>query len=163
MADATREPNVRPPLLDRLVDAEWRRAARGQAALSPARLKRALARDLEWLLNTCNVYAAELEGYREASTSILAYGIPDLTPFSWRSERDARSIATAVEQQIRTHEPRLVPRTVRVTLLPSKGVDDFSVSFRIDATLSVEPLREQVYFDSRIDLTTGELRVQGAG
>ena len=162
---ATRKPeqSLRPPLLDRFIDPEWRQASRRQKGISATRLKRAIGRDLEWLLNTCTWHPWDLEDFEESRRSILNYGITDLTPYSWTNQNDANAICAHIEHQVKSFEPRLLARTVKVTVLPSKGVDDFRISFRIDAMLHVEPIREQVFFDTTIDVGTGAVDVADSG
>ncbi len=93
---------------------------------------------------------------------MLTYGIPDFSNVSWRSSADARRVCNEIAAAVRTFEPRLVPATVRVSILPISGVDDFSMRFRIEATLHVEPIREPIYFDSSVETATGEFHVDGA-
>lgn len=152
---------LRPTLLDRLLAPT---GAPAHPAIGLRELKRSVARDLEWLLNTKAVLPrheliAELP---EARASVLTYGIPDYTNASWRSPADARRICGEIAQAVRTFEPRLVPATVRVTILQSAGVDDFSLRFRIEGTLHVEPVSEPVSFDSSVETGTGAFRVDGS-
>jgi type VI secretion system protein ImpF len=152
---------LRPTLLDRLLEPKGSPA---HPAIGLRELKRAVARDLEWLLNTKTVLTRHpvIAQLPEARASILTYGIPDYTNASWRSPADARRICGEIAQAVRVFEPRLVPATVRVTVLPSQGVDDFSLRFRIEGTLHVEPITEPVYFDSSVEMGTGEFRVDGS-
>jgi len=136
-----------------------RRGASGEAGVGYRELLKAVARDLEWLLNTRVLVPDLWETLAEARCSILTYGLPDLSPYSWASHGDKRLITARIEEVIRTFEPRLVPRTVKVEVLPSKSVDDFKVRLRIDALLHVEPISERVSFDSDVDFDSGSVRV----
>jgi len=152
---------LRPSVLDRLLDREARGTGRPEIGLRE--LKAAVARDLEWLLNTKCVLCEDprLKELPEARHSILGYGIPDFSSASWRSYSDAQRICAQLGAAVRTFEPRLLPSTVRVSVLPNQSVDDFRMRFRIEATLHVEPISEPVYFDSSVEMDTGAIQVEG--
>ena len=128
--------------------------------ISALELKRSVARDLEWLLNTRVWTPWNLEALEEAGRSILNYGIPELSSFSWVSADDASAIKSLIENAIRTFEPRLLPRSIRAEVLPGEGVADFRLRIRIEAILQVEPISEPVVFDTGMDLAGGGLRVE---
>jgi type VI secretion system protein ImpF len=151
---------LRPSLIDRLGAPS---GASGRAALERigvADLKRSVARDLEWLLNTRVWTPWNLEALQEAGCSILNYGMPDLSTYSWASADDARTIKALIETAIRTFEPRLLPRSIKAEIQPSEDVADFKVRIRIEAILHVEPISEPVAFDTALDLEGGGLRVE---
>jgi type VI secretion system protein ImpF len=155
---------LRPSVVDRLIARKGERAeSRYFDGIDVRELKASVARDLEWLLNT-RVWlppdAAELRGLDEARESILTWGIPDLSTFSWASPQDCQAIAAIVERTIRTFEPRLLSRSVRVEILPGEDVADFSVKLRIHAVLHVEPINEHVTFDSSADFEGGGIRIE---
>jgi type VI secretion system protein ImpF len=162
MARSARTDLLRPSVLDRLLD---RRNGPGHASVGLRDLKAAVARDLEWLLNTKSVIEArepQLEHLPEARGSVLTYGIPDFSTASWRSHADARRICRELEAAVKAFEPRLLAGTVRVSILPTQEVDDFRMRFRIEATLYVEPISEAVFFDSSVEIDTGAIRVEGS-
>ncbi|MGH7336573.1 MAG: type VI secretion system baseplate subunit TssE, partial [Myxococcota bacterium] len=134
-----------------------RSASEGVSAIE---LKRSVARDLEWLLNTRVWTPWNLEALEEAGRSILNYGIPELSAYSWASADDATAIKLLIENAIRTFEPRLLPRSIRTELLPGEDVADFRLRIRIEAILQVEPISEPVVFDTGMDLEGGGLRVE---
>jgi type VI secretion system protein ImpF len=149
-----------PSLIDRLGAASGgggRAVLEGQTA---AELKRSVARDLEWLLNTRVWTPWNLAALEEAGRSILNYGLPELSGYSWTSGDDARAIKTLIETAIRTFEPRLLPRSLKTEVLPPQDVGDFKVRIRIEAVLHVEPITEPVVFDTGLDLEGGGLRVE---
>jgi len=155
---------LRPSVVERLTARKGERPESSwYDGIDVRELKAAVARDLEWLLNT-RVWlppdAAELRGLDEARSSILTYGIPDLSVFSWASPQDCQTIASIVEKTIRTFEPRLLPRTVRVEILPGEDVADFLVRLRIQGVLHVEPINEHVTFDSSADFEGGGIRIE---
>jgi len=147
--------------MDRLMET-GSRGASGGVGVGYRELRKAVARDLEWLLNTRVLVPDLWEKLGEARSSILTYGLPDLSPYSWASHGDKGAITARIEEVIRSFEPRLVARTVKVEILPSKSVDDFKVRLRIDALLHVEPFSERVSFDTDVDFDSGSVRVSDA-
>lgn len=164
MATSNRGEILRASVIDRLCakpgekpESQW------FEGLDVRALKASVARDLAWLLNTRVWLPPEdttLDGLGESGESILTYGIPDLSRFSWASPQDGRTIAGLVEKAIRTFEPRLLPRTVKVEILPNDDIADFSVKLRIEAVLYVEPIHELVTFDSSADFEGGGIRIE---
>jgi type VI secretion system protein ImpF len=144
--------NLVPSVLDRLVDDQ---PGVGREPVTDrfqdlAGLKRAVARDLEALLNTRQETLEELPPeFEEVNHSILTYGLPDFTSMSLRSDRDRNHMRRAVEQAITLFEPRLT--RVRVTAEPPREHDQ-ALRFRIEALLRVEPAPEPVTFDARLQI-----------
>ena len=147
-----------PSIIDRLGAPTG--AARGAGGQTSAELKRSVARDLEWLLNTRVWTPWNLDALEEAGRSILNYGLPELSGFSWTSADDATAIRGLVEHAIRVFEPRLVARSIRTEILPSEDISDFRLRIRIEAILQVDPISEPVVFDTGLDLEGGGLRVE---
>jgi type VI secretion system protein ImpF len=144
--------NLVPSVLDRLVDDQpgvgWEPATDRFQDL--AGLKRAVARDLEALLNSRQETLEELPPeFAEVSHSVLTYGLPDFTSMSLRSDRDRNHMRRAVEQAIGLFEPRLT--RVRVTVEAPREHDQ-ALRFRIDALLRIEPAPEPVTFDARLQI-----------
>ena len=151
---------LRPSVLDRLL-CEATAPSPALRSTGVAELRRAVARDLEWLLNT---RTSEREAWRalpEASTSVLAYGAPDLSWVSWASDDDRNALAQRLEQAIRRFEPRL--GRVRVELLRVPEPGELRLRYRIFAVLQVAPIREPVVYDTDLDVQRGSLRVREAG
>ncbi len=151
---------LRPSILDRLTDTSKKSTTQSFEGIGVRELKQAVARDLEWLLNTRIWLPWQLDRLEEASSSILAYGMPDLSTFSWTVAEDARAIARKIEEAIRTFEPRLLSRSIKCEVLPSDDVSDFRLRIRIEAILDVEPINEPVLFDTGIDVAGGGLRIE---
>ena len=122
-------------------------------------LKRAVARDLEALLNTRQEALAEVPAeFVEVSHSLLFYGLPDCTSLNLLSTQDRNRIRRALEQTIATFEPRL--ERVRVTLDPPRQYERI-LRFRVEAVLPVRPAPEAVLFDAVLQLNTQEYMVRG--
>jgi type VI secretion system protein ImpF len=156
-----REPDIVPSVLDRLLDDEP-----GQTRESlPYRtddvrgLKRAVARDLETLLNTRQEALEEIpESFEEVRRSLLTYGLPDFSASSLLSPRDRARIRRALEDAIAAFEPRL--ERVRITLEESQPTER-AMRFKVEGWLRIDPAPEPVAFDTVLQLTTREYVVQG--
>jgi len=137
MARDTEGDILRPSVLDRLIQAPG--SSSSFEAINAADLRRAVARDLERLLNTRIWWPWEnLARLEEARESILTYGIPELSAYSWTSPKDARTMGGLIEEVVRRFEPRLIPRSVKAEVRTSEALDDFSLRIRIEAILPGE-------------------------
>ena len=133
----------------------------GEGSVGLREIKQAVFHDLQWLLNSRQWWPTGFEPLEEIPTSILNYGTPDLSTYSWISSDDRRRVCTMIENVIKTFEPRLIPRTVKVYLVERDAVDDFSVRLRIDAVLAFDPYTESVSFDTDIHVDTGAFQLKG--
>jgi type VI secretion system protein ImpF len=148
-------------VLDRLLDlepADLRDTPLGRtAALSV--LKRAVQRDLEWLLNTRNSLADLPAEFVEAGQSVLTYGLTDFGALNPVNPRDQDRVRQYVERTIREFEPRL--RSVNLTVLPGPA-GERALRLRLDAHLAVEPAPEPVGFDIVLPLPGTAYEVKDA-
>jgi len=163
VADSSWKDDVlRGSVLDRLIAGEGRGGSGVSYGYVGVReLRDSVALHLEWLLNSKQWCPWDLEDFKEARESNLTYGLPDLSTYSWRSGSHANKIAGFITEAIRRFEPRLQPQSIKVEVLPSGGVDDFQVAFKIHAVLNVDPIREPVTFNSDMDMATNEIHVSG--
>jgi type VI secretion system protein ImpF len=151
---------LRGSVFDRLSSSHRTRTADGEVGLRE--IHDAVMRDLERLLNTRVWWPGGLEGFEEAGDSLLTYGIPDLSAFSWTSVTDGKTVMKLVEDAIKTFEPRLLGRSVKVIAIERESIADFSLKMRIDAILQVDPYTERVSFDTELDAETGSMRLSGS-
>lgn len=162
MAKKELETAVQISVLDRLIDEDPKRGVEAQLTRSQSlqKMKDALRRDLEWLLNTRRTLdAAEYSG-RELQGTLFDYGLPDITSFSTRSAKDQTRLLKSIESALAAFEPRLLG--VRVSLQPMEGSTRV-LHFMIDGMLRVDPAPEHVYFDTVLEVSTGEYAVKGEG
>ena len=157
MAAAKPQDTLRAAVFDRLCSTHKSRGPDGEVGLRE--IHEAVQRGLEWLLNSRVWWPGDLDEHEEAAVSLLKYGLPDLSTFSWSSSSDAKTLVGLVEQTIKTYEPRLLPRSVKVTLLENDAVDEFNLSMRIEGILRVEPFTDRVSFDTEFDADSGAMRV----
>ena len=121
-----------PSILDRLLDdePEVSREPLPNRFQNLSQLKKAVARDLEALLNTRQEILEEVPSeFTEVSRSLLTYGLPDFTSFSLLSMNDRNRIRRALEQAIATFEPRL-RAGARDPGTPAGARPHFALSYR---------------------------------
>ncbi|MBX6314113.1 MAG: type VI secretion system baseplate subunit TssE [Isosphaeraceae bacterium] len=148
-----------PSVLDRLIDHEPRVSTEPPASryAQLARLKEAVKRDLEWLLNSRQIVVEIPPALRHLHGSLLTFGLPDFTHASLVKTDDREALRRALEQAISRFEPRLT--NVAVTLVECREFDR-SLRFRIDAALRIEPAAEPITFDSVLKLPTKAFEIQ---
>lgn len=153
------EERVTLSVLDRLIDKRPLDTQESPAsrASSLREFKDALARDLEWLLNTRQLAGGLPEGLEELRTSLAAYGLPDFTGATSDEGASQTRVRAAIEEAIRSFEPRL--QDVNVNLEPQRETER-SLRFRIDALLMIDPAPEPVTFDTTLRLVSGEYEVE---
>lgn len=158
MSRIDNEIRITPSVLDRLLDFEpdVSREAPKSRSKSLRELKLSVRRDLEWLLNTRTVNVEIDERLQELKKSVLTYGLPDITGISAKNHLEQKRLSLAIENAIRTFEPRFLD--VRVTLEPINNIDR-SLKFRIEARLNVEPTPEPIAFDTVLQLGSGDFEV----
>ncbi|MEJ5210524.1 MAG: type VI secretion system baseplate subunit TssE [Burkholderiales bacterium] len=162
MLSTNRQAHLMPSVLDRLLDDAPRRDG-GPAYVHTdlAGFKRAVARDLEVLLNSRRVApGADIEAYPQARNSVLSFGIPDLSSLSLLSPDDRARLRDYIRRAIERHEPRL--SQVRVSLEPPQGLERL-LRFRVDAVLRVHPHRPPVSFDATLELSSQLCRLSERG
>lgn len=151
---------LRLPLLDRLLDDEpkIKTEAPMSRSTSLARLKTAVRRDLENLLNTRRTPDLIPEGSVEILRSVYYYGLPDITSMPANFLYEQTKLLQAIETAVKTFEPRL--DGVRVSLVPVAGQSRV-LRFVIDGMLRIDPLPEHVVYDASIELTSLEVQISG--
>jgi type VI secretion system protein ImpF len=153
---ASRE-RLQPSLLDRLTDnaPEHRRESLDLQSLSMQQLRQAVLRDLAWLLNTTNLATTEDLGDASlASKSTVNFGIPGFAGLVGTAQR-LLGLESAIAEAIRVYEPRIRPASLKVKLRPSKDAEaSASVTFEIQGELWAQPVPQQLFLETMIDLET---------
>lgn len=151
---------VTPSLIDRLIDLEPAGSADPPSTRSQSvrQLKMALRRDLEWLLNTRRIPDEAPKAYELVCHSLYNYGLPDVTSLALNSPRDKKQLLRTIEQTLTDFEPRLADVRVR-------AVDDGTsapriLRFQIEGLLKMDPAPEQIFFDTLLQLSTGDCQVK---
>jgi type VI secretion system protein ImpF len=164
---ARRAPALLPTLFDRLRDDAPGRASDTSSdhAVSPARLREIIQRDLALLLNTTSAEDhIDRRRYPEAARSTLNFGVPPLAGQDM-SQRRWHDIERIVRRAIADYEPRLMPGSVSVRpLAPARaGASGHSLAFEIHALIDARPYPLALLVQSAVDLETSRLRVFDAG
>ena len=151
---------LRLPLLDRLLDEEpkIKTEAPMTRSASLARLKTAVRRDLESLLNTRRTPDSIPEGSVEILRSVYYYGLPDITSMPANFLYEQGKLLQSIETAVKTFEGRL--EGVKVSLVPVVGQSRV-LRFVIDGMLRIDPLPEHVVYDASIELTSLEVSISG--
>jgi len=155
---------LQPALLDRLTDDDPgnRTEAREQRAMSKARLRAAVLRDLAWLFNaTQQTDVQAWTGHPHAQHSVLNFGLPALSGQT-ASTVDVPSLEAAVRQAIIDHEPRILPASLRVeaSVVAPLLEQHNQLSFRIFGQLWAQPMPLELLLQTDIDLESGHVRVK---
>ena len=160
MPDYDSNAPLRLPILDRLLDDEpkIKTEAPMTRTTSLARLKTAVRRDLENLLNTRRTPDYIPEGSVEILRSVYYYGLPDITSMPANFLYEQTKLLQSIETAVKTFEARL--DGVKVSLVPVAGQSRV-LRFVIDGMLRIDPLPEHVVYDASIELTSLEVSISG--
>ena len=155
-----------PSLLDRLTDGEpgTKRPEADRFVFDIERYRSAVVRDIDWLLNTTTpARPEEIEGLELTSASVLNYGAPPLSGGTVLSI-DPRALEQKIRDVIVRFEPRIVPTSVRIEVRIAGAVMSHrSLSFLLEGMLWAEPVPEQIYVRTEVDLETGRVEVADVG
>ncbi len=156
MAELNRSERLQPSLLDRLTDLApgSKRESLDQQTLTMQQLRRAVLRDLAWLLNATNLATADdlLEGSLVARSTIN-FGIPGIAGTG--SGRQSGGLERAVADAIRAFEPRIRAETVKVVARPMQREEGLPVLvLEISGELWAQPVPQQLFLETSIELET---------
>ncbi len=166
MAELTQRERLQPSLLDRLTDKDPTKTqeSRNDRVLSIRELRVIVLRDLAWLFSCTNLAASvDLEDFPEVARSVLNFGLPDL------SGQTVDSLGKGVlermlDQAIRNFEPRILPKTLKVKVLPPDPERaGNSLAFEINGDLWAQPLPQHLYLETRLDLEVGQAEISERG
>ncbi|MCE3607894.1 type VI secretion system baseplate subunit TssE [Massilia sp. P8910] len=161
MAELTPRERLQPSLLDRLIDLAPDQAIepREQRVLCMAGLRRAVLRDLTWLLNASRLFPRAQPGLpRHVHDSVLNYGIPDISGVS-ADGLDLAGLEQGIRQAIWDFEPRLLRNSVSVSAVASAADASNTILFDICAELWGQPFPEHLYLKTELDLERGTVHL----
>ncbi len=157
MADPHREEKLQPSLLDRLTDLAPgdKREALDQQGLTMLQLRRAVLRDLGWLLNATNLGTVEdLSSAPLTAASTLNYGIPGFAGLITAKGKSG-PLEAAIAAAIRAFEPRIRSETLRVRARPQTSDQALpALVFEITGELWAQPIPQQLFLETSIELET---------
>jgi type VI secretion system protein ImpF len=161
MARNLGESTVTVPVLDRLIDLEPGNQVENPPSRSQSErlLKRAVRRDLEWLLSTRRNCDPPDEGLKEVNRSTYMYGLPDLSALTMATAGDRNKLVRQIVAAINLFEPRLA--NVRLVMVENPDAAKSEVRLRIEAMLRMDPAPEPISFDTVIELKSGNCRLSG--
>jgi type VI secretion system protein ImpF len=123
-------------------------------------IRECVRRDLEDLLNTrprCDSWPDHLT---ELDQSLANYGLPDCTGSDMSAPMNHGKFSRILQRVIETFEPRLTNVTIQ-TMSKTEPLNR-TLSFRIEATLRVDPIEEPIVLDSTIEPISASFAVTRA-
>ena len=162
MAREKGEGPVTLSLLDRLIDEEPKSSQEAAMTRSESlrRLKAGVRRDLEWLLNVRQPVQDPPEGATELEKSVYCFGLPDIVSLNLGNTRNRANLARKMELTIGLFEPRLMGVKVSLAPVPKGALPQ--LHFVIEGLLAIDPMPEQVSFDTVLDVAGGgEYHIRG--
>lgn len=136
-----------------LMDRLSQRTDRPATQSAPLRqLKESLRRDLEAVLNTRRHMGSELDGFELAATSVLNYGLEDLTNIRTDPEGQLVQMQRAIHGCLLEYEPRL--SDVSVSLRGGPDALGREIRLHIAARIRLSPGVETIYFNTVFDVTS---------
>lgn len=118
-------------------------------------------RDLTWLFNAQNMCMDEEleENYSNVASSVLNYGMPDLTGRT-ASSINIYQLEKALKQIILRFEPRIIPNTLKVKLHEDKTMMNHNaLAFEIDGNIWSDPIPIHLHLMTQMDLENGNIEV----
>lgn len=136
-------------LMDRLSQRIDRPATQ---SASLRQLKESLRRDLEAVLNTRRHMGSEFDGFELAATSVLNYGLEDLTNIRTDPEGQLVQMQRAIHGCLSEYEPRL--SDVSVSMRGGPDASGREIRLHIAARIRLSPGVETIYFNTVFDVTS---------
>ena len=119
-------------------------------------------RDLTWLFNSSNMCQDELLGekYKEVESSVLNYGLPDLTGKT-ASSINVLELEETLKQTIIRFETRIIPDTLQVTLQEDEeSIEHNSLIFEISGDIWTDPIPVHMHLRTQMNLESGNVEVK---
>lgn len=158
MALAAPIERLQPCLFDRLIDEEpeHKLESRNARIISMGRYRDGILRDLAWLLN-CGAHTADegLGEFPQVDKSVMNFGKRGLCGLV-ASSVDIRQIEQEIAQTIKIFEPRIVPKTLSVKLVPDPESNNPNIlAFEIKGELWAQPFPEKLFIKTSLDIESG--------
>ncbi|TRX76787.1 type VI secretion system baseplate subunit TssE [Pseudomonas mangiferae] len=165
--NTARSSRLMPALLDRLTDHEplMRSETPQERMISRTAYRESVLRDLSWLLNTVNAESAsDFLGADRARLSVVNFGVPGLSGRQLADD-DWMDVEKAIRLAITTFEPRILPDTLQIRVLPTESAyaTRNQLSMEIKGQLWCEPYPIELLLRSHIDLECGQILLENMG
>jgi type VI secretion system protein ImpF len=151
---------LQPALLDRLTDDDLgkRTEATDAVSMTRSRLRKAVLRDIAWILNATNMESdTDFTAFPDARVSVVNFGVQAL---SGRRVMDVdwQELEQGIKDAIIAFEPRVLPQTLDVRVVTSENSLDHHnlLSFEIRGQLWSLPYPMELLLRSSIDLESGQ-------
>ncbi len=163
MARIDKKKNLRPSILDRLIDNDPNNRVEAESSKHQKlkQLRQSVRRDLENLLNTRLRIIEPGDEYSQLKHSLLNYGLPDLATVNISDIDKRKTFVLQLESLLMDFEPRF--KSVSVNYQDNSNSVDRTLRFRIDATLYADPSPEVVIFDSVLEPVSRTVNIEEAG
>jgi type VI secretion system protein ImpF len=160
-----------PSIFDKLISMHTGVAGEGTSSLaqiykfsnditSEAALKRAIGRDLGWLLNTLNFESTcSLDEMPAVQKSVLNYGVPDMSGHVVTKQTVARTVSQ-IRRAIINFEPRLDKDTLVVEVTDQGHLLSRGVAISIKAEIAPSRLFT-LFYTADLDFDSGAVAVRG--
>lgn len=154
--DSKRQLDLRDEHGERIVAG---RRSKGRSEISEQTLQRAVAGDIETLLNAVHLDATvDLSDFPAVQRSVLNYGMADV---AHRSLQDwgVNEVSAELKEALLNFEPRLISDSIAVER--DLGIDDaeLRVRFVVRADLACEPLNIPVQFIAELERESGQVTI----
>ncbi len=162
MARTEIENIVVPSLFDRLTDLQPKVGIDPQTSRDESErdFKRAVERDVESLLNARRTMLPAPEECPELHRSVYEFGLLDTTGIPVGTKTGRERLLASLRDTIERFEPRMVD--TRVRLVDADQVRAPQMRFVVEAVLVMGNEREQVVFDTVLEVARGEYEVRMA-
>lgn len=157
MPDFSTTESVLPCLLDRLTSTEG-----NERGVSVRAYREAVIRDVGWLLNASKSFSrGELDDYPNVRSSVLNFGLPSTPGQQAGGVALRRVIESGVLEALRTFEPRLMPKTLKVRVDDDVSArHEGKVAFQIEGQLWCQPFPEDMLIQTEFDLQSEDCTVE---
>lgn len=151
-----------PCLLDRLTDNEpdKRKESRKDRVMNMPQYRKAVLRDVAWLLNTyANEELSGFDQYGELASSVLNFGVRNMAGMT-ASSLSLDEIEYQLIKALRRFEPRILPNTISIDMtVDPDEMTNRSLRFEIRGDLWSQPIPESLFIRTQLDLETGKIKL----
>jgi type VI secretion system protein ImpF len=161
MPDLAVAERLQPALLDRLTDEhpDERTESRERRVMNMAQLRRAILRDLQWLLNAqAHPPSDAIYDYPLAARSVLNFGLADSAGLSVTGRR-RDEVRAGVTRAIEHYEPRMVHHSLRVNAVESDSSAGVKLVFEISGDICPLPMPESLFVRTEVDVEMGQWKL----
>lgn len=122
-------------------------------------LKRNLDIDLTNLVNTvCLGSVIDLGEFPQVQRSILNFGVRDISHMTSEAV-SASDLAANLRDALISHEPRLIPESLEVSLRSELDEVNQRIAFEVSAEMACRPVDIPLEFVAEIDVGSGKVRL----